>query len=209
MSLIEQLKKNQLEARKNHEKERLSVLQVVLSVLKNESIAKQKELSDEEVVEVLQKQVKQLNDAMQDFARGGREDLVENNKLLHESDLVKAFVGDRSALQDEIAETQREEFDDTQDIDVLPADSSQKLAIELAKAGTTFVLQGPPGTGKSQTISNIIAALLEKKKKILFVSQKMAALNVVHKRLEEVGLGRYCLNLHNYKGNKKEVIKII
>ncbi|MDP2672486.1 MAG: DUF3320 domain-containing protein [Nanoarchaeota archaeon] len=134
-------------------------------------------------------------------------DLVENNKLLHESDLVKAFVGDRSALQDEIAETQREDFDDTQDIDVLPADSSQKLAIELAKAGTTFVLQGPPGTGKSQTISNIIAALLEKKKKILFVSQKMAALNVVHKRLEEVGLGRYCLNLHNYKGNKKEVIR--
>lgn len=134
-------------------------------------------------------------------------DLVEHNKLLHESDLVKAFVGDRSALQDEIAETQREEFDDTQDIDVLPADSSQKLAIELAKAGTTFVLQGPPGTGKSQTISNIIAALLEKKKKILFVSQKMAALNVVHKRLEEVGLGRYCLNLHNYKGNKKEVIR--
>lgn len=134
-------------------------------------------------------------------------DLVEHNKLLHESDLVKAFVGDRSALQDEIAETQREEFDDAQDIDVLPADSSQKLAIELAKAGTTFVLQGPPGTGKSQTISNIIAALLEKKKKILFVSQKMAALNVVHKRLEEVGLGRYCLNLHNYKGNKKEVIR--
>jgi superfamily I DNA and/or RNA helicase len=134
-------------------------------------------------------------------------DLMEHNKLLQESDLVKAFVGDRSALQDEIAETQRNEFDDAQDIDVLPADSSQKLAIELAKAGTTFVLQGPPGTGKSQTISNIIAALLEKKKKILFVSQKMAALNVVNKRLEEVGLGRYCLNLHNYKGNKKEVIR--
>jgi superfamily I DNA and/or RNA helicase len=134
-------------------------------------------------------------------------DLTEHNKLLHESNLVKAFVGDRNALQDEIAEMQRDEFDDAKDIDVLPADSSQKLAIELAKAGVTFVLQGPPGTGKSQTISNIIAALLEKKKKILFVSQKMAALNVVHKRLQEVGLGRYCLNLHNYRGNKKEVIK--
>lgn len=134
-------------------------------------------------------------------------DLAEHQKLLQNSDLIKAFVGDRNALQDEIAETQRENFDDAQDIDVLPADSSQKLAIELAKAGTTFVLQGPPGTGKSQTISNIIASLLEKKKKILFVSQKMAALNVVHKRLEEVGLGRYCLNLHNYRGNKKEVIR--
>lgn len=80
MSLIETIQKSQLEARKNQEKERLSVLQVVLSVLKNESIAKQKELSDEEVVEVLQKQVKQLNDAMQDFERGGRQDLVDNNK---------------------------------------------------------------------------------------------------------------------------------
>lgn len=134
-------------------------------------------------------------------------DLIEHQKLLQNSNLIKAFVGDRNALQDEISEMQIEKFDDTQDIDVLPADSSQKLAIELAKSGTTFVLQGPPGTGKSQTISNIIAALLEKKKKILFVSQKMAALNVVHKRLEEIGLGRYCLNLHNYKGNKKEIIR--
>jgi len=135
-------------------------------------------------------------------------DLSEHNKLLQESNLIKAFVGDKAALQDEISESQRDEFEeDASEIDVLPADSTQKKAIELAKAGVTFVLQGPPGTGKSQTISNIIATLLEKKKKILFVSQKMAALNVVHKRLEEVGLGRYCLNLHNYRGNKKEIIR--
>jgi len=135
------------------------------------------------------------------------EDLSFNEKLVKDSSLVKAYVGDRDALQDEIAELQREGFDDTTSVDVLPADSSQKKAIELAKAGVTFVLQGPPGTGKSQTIANIISALIEKNKKILFVSQKMAALNVVQKRLDEVGLGRYCLNLHNYKGNKKEVIK--
>ena len=49
---------------------------------------------------------------------------------------------------------------------------------------------------------------MEQKKKILFVSQKMAALNVVQKRLDDVGLGRYCLNLHNYKGNKKEILHI-
>jgi very-short-patch-repair endonuclease len=135
-------------------------------------------------------------------------DLSEHSKLLQESNLIKAFVGDKNALQDEISESQRDEFEeDASEIDVLPADSTQKKAIELAKAGVTFVLQGPPGTGKSQTISNIIATLLEKKKKVLFVSQKMAALNVVHKRLEEVGLGRYCLNLHNYRGNKKEIIR--
>ena len=76
MSLIEIIRQNQLEARKNKNVERLSVLQVVLSVLKNESIAKQKELSDEEIVESLQKQVKQLNDAMQDFVAGKRQDLI-------------------------------------------------------------------------------------------------------------------------------------
>src|SRR3989344_2208130 len=134
-------------------------------------------------------------------------DLIKYEHLLHKSSLVRGFVGDRDALQDDISETKREEFDDVRDIDVLPADSSQKIAIEFAKAGVTFVLQGPPGTGKSQTISNIIAALLEKKKRVLFVSQKMAALDVVHGRLDEVGLGRYCLNLHNPKGNKKEIIK--
>jgi len=135
-------------------------------------------------------------------------DLEEHEKLLVESDLIKGYVGDRNALQDDIAESQREEFGgDVDGVDVLSADSSQKKAIELAKAGVTFVLQGPPGTGKSQTIANIIAALMEKKKKILFVSQKMAALNVVQKRLDDVGLGRYCLNLHNYKGNKKEIVR--
>ncbi|MFH0874780.1 MAG: DUF3320 domain-containing protein [archaeon] len=134
-------------------------------------------------------------------------DIEDNDLLIKECDLIKGFVGDKNALQDEIAESQRDEFqEDLDGIDVLSADSSQKKAIELAKAGVTFVLQGPPGTGKSQTIANIIAALMLKKKKILFVSQKMAALNVVQKRLEDVGLSRYCLNLHNYKSNKKEII---
>ena len=117
------------------------------------------------------------------------------------------MLGDRNALQDEVSEAQREEFDDATSIDVLPSDSSQKKAIELAKSGVTFVLQGPPGTGKSQTIVNIIPSLMQANKKVLFVSQKMAALNVVQKRLDDVGLGRYCLNLHNYRGNKKEIIK--
>ncbi len=135
-------------------------------------------------------------------------DLEEHQKLLSESELIKGYVGDRNALQDDIAESQRDEFaDDTNGVDVLSADSSQKKAIELAKAGVTFVLQGPPGTGKSQTIANMIAALMEQKKKILFVSQKMAALNVVQKKLDDIGLGRYCLNLHNYKGNKKEIVQ--
>ncbi|MFH1966016.1 MAG: DUF4011 domain-containing protein, partial [Acidobacteriota bacterium] len=134
-------------------------------------------------------------------------DLGEHKNLVEESPLVQAYVGDFNALQDDIAFEQGDDFDDTTGIDVLKADSSQKRAIELAKAGVTFVLQGPPGTGKSQTIVNIISALMEQKKKILFVSQKMAALNVVQQRLDEIGMGRYCLNLHKFCGDKKSVVK--
>lgn len=90
---------------------------------------------------------------------------------------------------------------------VVDADSSQQEAIEAAKQGSSFVIQGPPGTGKSQTIVNIIAELLAQKKKVLFVSEKMAALEVVKKRLNEAGIGRYCLELHRFKANKNEVLK--
>ncbi|WNZ30109.1 MAG: DUF4011 domain-containing protein [Candidatus Bathyarchaeota archaeon] len=133
-------------------------------------------------------------------------DLELNDENIKENPLIRAFVGDRNALLGDYSEILREEFNDVTDVDVFSADSSQKRAIELAKAGATFVLQGPPGTGKSQTICNIIAALIEKKKKVLFVSQKMAALDVVLNRLKEKGLDRYCLNLHAYRGNKKQII---
>lgn len=89
---------------------------------------------------------------------------------------------------------------------VVDADSSQMDAVECAKRGVSFVLQGPPGTGKSQTITNIIAESLADEKKVLFVSEKMAALDVVHRRLESVGLGDFCLVLHSHKANKKDVL---
>ncbi|MGG1675922.1 DUF4011 domain-containing protein [Neobacillus sp. NRS-1170] len=89
---------------------------------------------------------------------------------------------------------------------VLDADSSQQQAVIAAKNGVSFVLQGPPGTGKSQTISNIIAECLAANKKVLFVSEKMAALEVVKSRLEQVGLGEFCLELHSHKANKRSVL---
>ena len=89
---------------------------------------------------------------------------------------------------------------------VVDADSSQIEAIVMAKSGKSFVLQGPPGTGKSQTITNIIAELLYDDKKVLFVSEKLAALNVVYNNLKRVGLSDYCLELHSNKSNKKDVI---
>jgi very-short-patch-repair endonuclease/DNA polymerase III delta prime subunit len=88
----------------------------------------------------------------------------------------------------------------------LPADSSQLSAVFAAAQGRSFVLEGPPGTGKSQTISNLISHCLCEGKTVLFVSQKMAALNVVHRRLVSIGLGRYCLELHSNKSQKRQVI---
>ncbi len=87
------------------------------------------------------------------------------------------------------------------------ADSSQLSAIAAASHGSSFLLQGPPGTGKSQTITNIIANALGQGKRVLFVAEKMAALSVVKRRLEGVGLGDFCLELHSNKSDKKEVLK--
>ncbi|MFC1944556.1 DUF4011 domain-containing protein [Chloroflexota bacterium] len=90
---------------------------------------------------------------------------------------------------------------------VRDADPSQIAVIEDAKAGHNLVVEGPPGTGKSQTITNIIAELLAAGQSVLFVSEKMAALEVVKSHLDEVGLGDFCLELHSRKSNKKEVLK--
>jgi very-short-patch-repair endonuclease len=88
---------------------------------------------------------------------------------------------------------------------VVDADSSQALAIEECCRGRNLVIQGPPGTGKSQTIANMIAAAVKGGKKVLFVAEKMAALEVVQRRLENIGLGQLCLELHSHKANKRAV----
>ncbi|MBQ7364085.1 MAG: DUF4011 domain-containing protein [Clostridia bacterium] len=92
---------------------------------------------------------------------------------------------------------------------VLSADSSQMQAILAARAGYSFVMEGPPGTGKSQTIANIIADALLSGKKVLFVSSKNAALQVVYRRLEETGLAPFCLDIHNHKANKVSILQDI
>lgn len=90
---------------------------------------------------------------------------------------------------------------------VLDADSSQIAVIEDVKAGRNLVVEGPPGTGKSQTIVNLIAELLASGKSVLFVSEKMAALEVVKSRLDNVGLGKFVLELHSHKTKRKKLLK--
>ena len=88
----------------------------------------------------------------------------------------------------------------------LPADSSQLAAVAAAVEGRDFVLIGPPGTGKSQTIANIICQCLAHGKTVLFVAEKAAALDVVHRRLEAHGLGDAILELHSNKTDRKRVL---
>ncbi|SFM91665.1 Part of AAA domain-containing protein [Variovorax sp. OV329] len=98
------------------------------------------------------------------------------------------------------------EFGPEQTFCPLPADSSQLSAVMAAVRGKDFVLIGPPGTGKSQTIANLIAQCLAEGKRVLFVSEKIAALDVVYRRLREVKLGEFCLELHSSKARKLDVL---
>lgn len=87
----------------------------------------------------------------------------------------------------------------------IPADGAQMRAVKAAAEGYSFVLEGPPGTGKSQTITNLIAHSLDKGKKILFVAEKQAALEVVKRRLDEIGLGPFTLNLHGGEQSPRRI----
>ena len=89
---------------------------------------------------------------------------------------------------------------------IADADSSQHSALIDAVDGKNLVIEGPPGTGKSQTITNLIAALMVRGKKVLFVAEKLAALEVVKRRLDEAGLGDFCLELHSHKSQKRKVL---
>ena len=89
----------------------------------------------------------------------------------------------------------------------LDADSSQLAAVMAVAAGKDLVLIGPPGTGKSQTITNMIAQCLAMGKTVLFVAEKTAALDVVHRRLVQHGLGDCCVELHSNKAQRKEFLQ--
>lgn len=94
-------------------------------------------------------------------------------------------------------------------VQVIDADAPQTKVIEEVRRGKNLVVQGPPGTGKSQTITNVIAAATHDGKTVLFMAEKMAALDVVLGRLRNCGLGDLCLELHSRHANKREVLQEI
>ncbi|WP_373783945.1 DUF4011 domain-containing protein, partial [Delftia acidovorans] len=138
-------------------------------------------------------------------------DLAERADQLRSSPVVAHLIDTpREPYRSEIAfpDTRRldQEFAPQQVFSPLPADSSQLSAVMAAARGKDFVLIGPPGTGKSQTIANLIAQCLAEDKRVLFVAEKIAALDVVYRRLREVGLGEFCLELHSNKSRKLDVL---
>jgi very-short-patch-repair endonuclease len=89
---------------------------------------------------------------------------------------------------------------------VIDADSSKALVIEEIKRGRSITIQGPPGTGKSQTIAILTAAAALQGKTVLFVSEKLTAMDVVKRKLDSIGLGSIALELHSHRANKKTVL---
>ncbi|MCX6842223.1 MAG: DUF4011 domain-containing protein, partial [candidate division WOR-3 bacterium] len=140
-------------------------------------------------------------------------DLKENQEFARGHSLVRALAGE--SLDDDAEVVDPDKLDEAESPDdtyhILDADSSQRVCIQTVRQKVPLVvIQGPPGTGKSQTIANIIADELAGGGRVLFVSEKMAALEAVQKRLEKVGLasqGGFCLELHSHKADRKEVVR--
>ena len=134
-------------------------------------------------------------------------DMVKRKEELKKNIIVKSIVDNQSYLTDEVISDDEpvEQLENYKDFAApLYYDSSQLKAILDCGAGKSFILDGPPGTGKSQTIVNMIANAFYNGKKILFVAEKKAALDVVADRLRKLGLGNYCLELHSNKATKAD-----
>jgi len=133
-----------------------------------------------------------------------------NEQSLLDNKLISGLLADGFSPEPSIfkdGDNLDDKLSPEQILHVVDADSSQTKVIEEVRSGRNLVVQGPPGTGKSQTITNILAAAVHDKKKVLFVAEKMAALEVVYKRMCKVGLKDLCLELHSRSANKKTFLQ--
>lgn len=117
--------------------------------------------------------------------------------------LTEGFGDEKPLVSDDVVLD--EAFTPVDLFHVVDTDASQARVIESVRRGQNLVVQGPPGTGKSQTIANILAAAAQDGKRTLFVAEKVAALDVVKSRLEKIGLGPLCLEIHSKAANKTAV----
>jgi very-short-patch-repair endonuclease len=137
------------------------------------------------------------------------------NRAILSNSVMRGLLGEAIENDENAGRELRDEYD----IDDLPkhlrpapptiidADSSQHSVLVDVLRGRNLVVQGPPGTGKSQTIANLIGAALASGKRVLFMAEKKAALDVVHRRLTEIGLGEFCVALHSHSAQKKAFLE--
>ena len=138
-------------------------------------------------------------------------DIHNNADHLRENEVVKSLMEGRVALTDveDMADARKIDKESKPADYAIPidVDSSQLEAVVESGKGKSFILYGPPGTGKSQTITNMIANALYQEKRVLFVAEKKAALEVVQKRLERIGLSPFFLELHSNKVTKSHFLQ--
>lgn len=137
-------------------------------------------------------------------------DIHNNAAKMRESAIIESLLQKRLVNFSDPATPDTRQVDQTTQpgdyaipVDV---DSSQLEAVIESGEGHSFILHGPPGTGKSQTITNMIANALYHDRRVLFVAEKMAALEVVQKRLKKIGIEPFCLELHSNKVTKKHLL---
>jgi len=136
-------------------------------------------------------------------------DIVMHQEELLKSDMVRSLVEGKLVFNENHEPHSANDFDNIHSQSIvlpIPTDVSQMEAVLTAQQGRSFIIHGPPGTGKSQTITNIIADALYRGKRVLFVAAKKAALDVVHRRLEQIGLAPFTLELHSNKSKKSDVL---
>lgn len=133
------------------------------------------------------------------------DDLMRNRVVAHLLNTPgRSYAGERATISEESLD---ERYAPSQLLAPLLADSSQLAALAKIDAGMDLVVIGPPGCGKTQVLANTVAHLIAAGKKVLVCSEKAAALEVLHRRLKEIGLGPYVLELHSSKSSKMDVLK--
>lgn len=140
-------------------------------------------------------------------------DLLVNEGVLVEHSLVRALAARPEEVEADLGfdampeDRLDEEAPPEEMVTIRDADASQRKCIVAAREGRSFVMDGPPGTGKSQTIANVVAEVLARGETVLFVSEKAAALEVVHARLQAAHIDEFILALHSHKTTRREVAR--
>ena len=107
MTLLEQINKDMIEALKNKDSFTLGVIRMAKGAIQLEGINKKKDLTDEDVVTVISKQIKMRNDSIAEFTKANRMDLVEQNKK--EIEVLNKYMPEQLSL-DEVENIIEEAF---------------------------------------------------------------------------------------------------